>query len=228
MNGSWPAAGTAFDAVLFDLDGTLIDTAPDMVAALIRLQAERGDPAIAYEIARSNVSNGAAGLIRLAFPDVGDPERTALHGRYLALYRQALCRESRVYPGLESLLDLFERHGRPWGIVTNKPRALTDELLAALGLDSRIGCSVSGDTLPQRKPHPAPMLLASRLLDVEPARIVYVGDAARDIEAGRAAGMATIAAAWGYITDNDDPLHWRADVIARDPARTHPSADKSS
>ncbi len=209
--------GRPVDAVLFDLDGTLVDTAPDMVAALTALQAARGDVPVDYELARSNVSNGAAGLIRLAFPDVDEATRELLHGNFLDRYRQTLAARSRVFPGLDALLDELDRRGSPWGVVTNKPRALTDALLAELALTPRLGCAISGDTLPQRKPHPAPMLLASRQLGVEPGRVVYVGDALRDIEAGRAAGMATVAAGWGYITADDDPAAWQADVLVRTP-----------
>ncbi len=205
------------DAVLFDLDGTLVDTAPDMVAALTRLRQDRGEPAVDFDLARSNVSNGAAGLIRVAFPDVDEVTRADLHRRFLSHYQRNLSRESRVFPGLEPLLGRLDSRRRPWGVVTNKPQALTDALLAALRLTGRMACAISGDTLPQRKPHPAPMLLASRLMNVEPPRIVYVGDAARDIEAGRAAGMQTVAAAWGYITADDDPCAWQADYIAEDP-----------
>ena len=205
------------NAVLFDLDGTLVDTAPDMVSARLQLEQDHGAAAIDYALARSNVSNGAAGLIRVAFPDVDDHQRDDLHRRFLRLYQQNLSVDSRVFPGLDELLDHMDRQRYPWGVVTNKPQALTDPLLAALQLTRRLGCAISGDTLPQRKPHPAPMLLASRMLRVEPQHIAYVGDAARDIEAGRAAGMKTIAAGWGYITDDDSPEFWDADVIAADP-----------
>lgn len=208
--------GNHFEAVLFDLDGTLIDTAPDMVAVLNRLQADQGDEALAYDLVRSNVSNGAVGLIRLAFPDAGDEEHNELHRAYLRLYEQSVCDKSHVFPGLDDILDLLDRKRRPWGIVTNKPQRLTGPLLMKLKLDRRVACAISGDTLPQRKPHPAPMLLASRQMNVAPERIVYVGDAARDVEAGHAAGMTTIAATYGYITDDDDPHTWKADAIATD------------
>lgn len=205
------------EAVLFDLDGTLVDTAPDMVAALLRLQQERGADPFDMAVARANVSNGAAGLVRVAFPHVDDAVRADLHSNFLSIYQASLCVNSRVFPGLELLLDYLDQQRVPWGVVTNKPQALTDALLVGLRLTRRMACAISGDTLPQRKPHPAPMLLASRMLDVEPAQVVYVGDAARDIEAGRAAGMPTIAAGWGYITADDDPRAWDADCIATNP-----------
>ncbi|MCB1844168.1 MAG: HAD-IA family hydrolase [Halioglobus sp.] len=206
-----------FRAVLFDLDGTLVDTAPDMVAALFRLQEELGESAIDYNLARANVSNGAAGLIRVGFPAADDNTRIGLQRRFLRIYQQRVCAESRLFPGFPEMLDSLQIKGRPWGVVTNKPQAFTDAIMVKLGLSRRMHCAISGDTLPQRKPDPAPMLLASRILNVEPKHIVYVGDAARDIQAGRAAGMATIAAAWGYITADDDPYAWHADLVAESP-----------
>ncbi len=212
-----PAAiGNHHLAVLFDLDGTLVDTAPDMVAVLTRLQTSRGDVAVAYDLARSNVSNGAAGLIRLAFPNVDDDVHQSLYDDYLTLYAESVCEQSCLFPGLASLLDDLDRGQRPWGVVTNKPRRLTEPLLTKLKLLERAACAISGDTLPQRKPDPAPMLLASRMLNVDPQRVIYVGDAARDIEAGRAAGMTTVAASYGYITADDDPARWNADAMVGD------------
>lgn len=209
--------GGPYHGVLFDLDGTLVDTAPDMVGALRALQSERGDAPVDFDLARSNVSNGAAGLIRTAYPDVDEMLRAELHRRFLLLYQERVCVESRVFPGLDALLTELDARRTPWGVVTNKPQALTDAVLARLRLTRRAGCAISGDTLPQRKPDPAPMLLASRILNVEPGNLVYVGDASRDIEAGRAAGMATVAAAWGYITADDHAAAWQADALAETP-----------
>ena len=214
MTGEHGAAPDRAEAVLFDLDGTLVDTAPDMVAVLTGLQKDNGDEPLPYELVRSHVSNGAAGLIRLAFAEASDPERERLHRDYLARYEQALCVGSTLFPGLSELLDRLDEHGRPWGVVTNKPQRMTEPLLEQLGLGARIAATVSGDTLPQRKPDPAPVLLACRMMDVAPARTIYVGDAERDIAAGRAAGTRTIAAGWGYITEGDDPAAWGADMIA--------------
>jgi len=204
------------DAVLFDLDGTLIDTAPDMVAVLTELQQAHGLDPLPYETARANVSNGALGLIRLAFPDAAESEFETLHCEYLDRYEASVCIESRVFPDLPELLDALDRQGLPWGVVTNKPQRMTDPILAALGLTSRLSCAVSGDTLPQRKPDPAPLLLGCKQAGTAPQRTVYVGDAARDMEAGRAAGMVTIAAAYGYIVAGDDPASWNPDAIASD------------
>ncbi len=205
-----------FDAILFDLDGTLVDTAPDMVAVLLGMQAEYSRELLPYELARSHVSNGAVGLIRLAFPGADDALLKQLHQEYLDRYADAVCVHSTLFPELDELLDELDATGRPWGIVTNKPARMTDPLLAGLGLSARTACSISGDTLPQRKPDPAPLLLASQHLGVPLEKTVYVGDALRDIEAGRAAGMFTIAASYGYVTDDDDPTSWEADLIAAD------------
>ena len=207
---------TSDGGVFFDLDGTLVDTAPDMVAVLAALQEDNNSPPVPYELARASVSHGALGLIRLAFPAVDDRERSRLHQEFLDRYEQSVCIDSTLFPGMTELLDLLDSHGRPWGVVTNKPERMTEPLLDALGLSKRMSCAVSGDTLPQRKPHPAPLLLACERTGVTPGCSIFVGDDARDILAGRAAGMTTIAAAYGYITAEDDPVLWEADRIAAD------------
>lgn len=202
--------------MLFDLDGTLVDTAPDMVAVLQDLQRDHGQAAISYDVARMSVSNGALGLIRIAFPDADEEQRSDLHQQYLQRYTANVCRRSAVFPGLEALLDRLDAASRPWGIVTNKPARMTDPLLNKLGLAHRCACIVSGDTLKQRKPHPAPLLHACDLAGFDPKSTVYVGDAERDVEAGRRAGMATIAVSYGYVMADDDPESWGADRIAAD------------
>lgn len=203
-------------AVFFDLDGTLVDTAPDMVTILCNLLTDNGYDPLPYETARSSVSNGAMGLITLAFPDVDGARRDALYREYLERYERAVCVNSHVFPGLPAVLDDLDNRSCLWGVVTNKPRRMTEPLLAKLGLDGRAACVISGDTLPQRKPNPEPLLLASRRAGVPPDRSIYVGDAQRDIAAGRAAGMGTIAATYGYIVPGDDPAAWQADRIAAD------------
>ena len=205
-----------FDAILFDLDGTLVDTAPDMVAVLLGMQQDRGVSQLPYNLARSHVSNGALGLIRLAFPGADDTLANQLHQEYLDRYESAVCVDSAIFPKIGALLDELDAAGRPWGIVTNKPKRMTEPLLEGLGIGSRAACSISGDTLPQRKPDPAPLLLASEKIGVPSEKTVYVGDSVRDIEAGRAAGMFTIAAIYGYITAEDDPQSWEADLVAAD------------
>lgn len=206
-----------FDAVLFDLDGTLIDTAPDMVAVLNAQLEDAARNPIDYNIARSNVSNGSAGLVRLGFPDVSPDEQERLRCDYLERYADAVCVDSTLFPSFADLLQNLEDAEIPWGIVTNKPARMTAPLLDALALSSRAACAISGDTIPQRKPDPAPMLLACDQIGVAPARTVYVGDSIRDIEAGRAAGMFTIAAGYGYVTTDDNPQSWLADVIVNNP-----------
>lgn len=206
-----------FDAVLFDLDGTLIDTALDMVAILNAQLQDAGRNPIDYELARSNVSNGSAGLIHLGFPDVSSEEHEQLRCDYLNRYAAAVCVHSTLFPTLADLLQKLENAKIPWGIVTNKPARMTAPLLDALALSSRAACAISGDTIPQRKPDPAPMFLACEQTGVAPKRTVYVGDSIRDIDAGRAAGMFTVAARYGYVTADDNPESWLADVIVNDP-----------
>ena len=208
--------GANYSAVLFDLDGTLVDTAPDMVAVLQSLQEEHGLDPVGYQEGRSYVSNGAAGLLRLGFPDRDDEAIETLRLAFLERYADQLCVHSALFAGMETLVDRLDNDGLPWGVVTNKPQHLTDPLLVALGLNQRVACSVSGNTLPQRKPDPAPLHHACQLAALEAARTLYVGDSSRDIDAGRAAGMGTIAAAYGYIAPGDDSASWGADVIAND------------
>jgi 2-phosphoglycolate phosphatase len=205
------------DAVLFDLDGTLADTAPDLVRVLNRLLVEHGRTQMPYAIARNEVSNGAGGLLRLGFGDLSSPdELELLRRRFLDLYAEDVHSNSRLFIALDDIDD--HCHEVAWGVVTNKPEAFTRPLLAALGLAARTGCVVSGDRLPQRKPDPAPLKLAAEELGVAAERCVYVGDAPRDIEAGRNARMATIAAAYGYIRPRDNPHAWGADVVIRRPS----------
>ena len=206
-------------AVFFDLDGTLVDTAPDMAAALNTVLAENGGDPLPFEVIRRQVSNGGAGLIRLAFGEVLDtPRGDELRARFLEIYRQRLCQDSQLFPGMEALISDLEKRGIPWGVVTNKPAWLTEPLLKELTVDHRACCIVSGDTLTERKPHPAPLLHAAKLSGTDPEACVYVGDARRDIEAGRAAGMATVAALFGYIPDDERPPEWQADVEIHHPA----------
>ena len=201
------------DAVLFDLDGTLLDTAPDMIGALNAICAEEGKNPVAYAQARSYVSHGAVGLLRLAFPGFHPTVDADLHRRYLNLYAARLAVETQLFPDLGALLDRLEAGAVPWGVVTNKPAHLTDPLMTAMGLHLRSACTVSGDTLPERKPHPRPVLFALERLGVNPSRSVYVGDARRDIESGRSAGTTTIAVRYGYVEPGQDPGSWGADYV---------------
>lgn len=205
-------------AVLFDLDGTLVDTAPDMVAVLNDVLQANDLAPVDYEFGRSHVSNGALGLLSLGFPDLEHVFGSPLHRDYLDRYARRVCDASRIFPGLEGLLDELDEARCPWGVVTNKPAHLTEPLLEQLSLGARSACTVSGDTVTRRKPDPAPLLHACDLAGLTPTTTIYVGDASRDIEAGINAGMATIAAAYGYITADDDPAAWGADRIAADTA----------
>lgn len=202
-----------YNAVLFDLDGTLVDTAPDMVAVLQALQRDRGLAPVTYELGRAYVSNGAVGLLRFGFPGVDDESLERLRLEFLERYGNSLCVQSALFEGLEALLGQLEAGRIPWGVVTNKPHWLTEPLLEALQLGGRAACCVSGDTLPLRKPHPAPMLHACELAGINARETVYVGDSSRDIEAGKAAGMGTIAAAYGYVTPDDHAATWGADAL---------------
>jgi phosphoglycolate phosphatase len=202
--------------VLFDLDGTLVDTAPDMVRALQAMQQHHGIEPVDYDEGRSNVSNGAMGLLRIGFPDSNEKQRQGLICEYVERYASRLADESKLFAGLSALLDRLDAGDRPWGVVTNKPSHLSEPLMELLNLAQRSVCIISGDTLEHRKPHPAPLLHACDLAGVAPEQSIYVGDASRDIEAGRAAGMATIGAGYGYITFDDDPSAWGADLIVAD------------
>lgn len=199
--------------VLFDLDGTLVDTAPDMVEVLQHMQRDLGVDAVDYELGRSFVSNGSLGMIKLGFGEPDEKRRTDLQQDYLQRYSKQLFKHSRVFDGLDPILKTLESKVMPWGVVTNKPAFLTEPLMRGLGLASRSTVTVSGDTLPQRKPDPAPLLHACVLAGIEPERTLFVGDAQRDIEAGRRAGMQTIAAGYGYIVACDDPMQWGADFF---------------
>lgn len=204
--------------VLFDLDGTLADTAPDLAAALNKLLAEEGRAHLAFERIRPVVSHGSTGLLRLGFgitPDADGFE--ALRSRLLAHYARNLCRATCLFPGIPEVLEVLHQRGIVWGIVTNKPAFLTEPLLARLRLDHPPACVVSGDSTQNRKPHPEPMLFACAIARAQPSESLYVGDAERDIRAGREAGMRTLVALFGYIGENENPAHWGADGMVRAP-----------
>lgn len=204
------------EAILFDLDGTLADTAPDLAAALNRLRADRGLEPAPYESLRPYASAGARGLIGAGLglgPDAEEYE--ALRVAFLENYAAAIAVHSRLFDGVPALLERLQAAGVLWGIVTNKAARFTDPLVPLIGL-GHAGCIVSGDTMPYAKPHPAPLLEAAKRLQVSPATCWYVGDDLRDIQAGRAAGMVTVAAAWGYC-GSDGPTQWDAHAIAGSP-----------
>lgn len=199
-------------AVLFDLDGTLVDTAPDMAGALNRLLQDEGRRPVSPETARPYVSHGSLGLVRFGFGDgLTDTDMQRLIQGFLQRYQESLCVGSKLFDGMETVLESIEAADLDWGIVTNKPGYLTEPLLQALGLMNRADCVVSGDTVALRKPDPLPLTHAARQLGHHPEACLYVGDAERDIQAGRASGMRTLIARYGYIGEHDEPESWLAD-----------------
>jgi 2-phosphoglycolate phosphatase len=212
-----PAPGT-IRTVLLDLDGTLLDTAPDLAEALNAVLIENNRPPLPFDAIRPVVSHGGIALIELGFElEQSDPGFDPLRQRLLEIYRENISRLTRPFPGITDLLEKLEKRGINWGIVTNKPGWLTDPLLKDLGLYDRAVAIVSGDTLDERKPHPAPMLHACGLAGSEPGQCVYIGDAQRDIEAGINAGMHTLVALFGYLQEQDDPRDWQADDMIETP-----------
>jgi N-acetyl-D-muramate 6-phosphate phosphatase len=206
------------EAVLFDLDGTLVDTAPDLAFCLNETLRLHGRPTLPFAQIRSTVSHGTSAMLQLGFGlNSGDEGFAELRELLLAIYRENLCQHSRLFPGMGPLLTILEERGLPWGIVTNKPANLTEPLVALLELDQRAACVVSGDTLPYCKPHPAPILHACALAGVAPGNCLYLGDALRDIHAGRAAGTLTLAARYGYLSEDEQPERWCADGIIDSP-----------
>jgi len=207
------------EAVLFDLDGTLADTAPDLGGALNRLLNEEGRPPLPLEHLRPYVSSGARGLIQIGFGLFpSDAGYAALVPRFLEHYRNNLCNETTLFPGIAELLDSLDEHGIKWGVVTNKAQRFTLPLIEQLGLRQRAACIVSGDSAPRPKPHPAPLLLACVASQVEPSQAIYVGDDLRDIVAGRAAGMRTVTAGYGYLGVAEPFDTWQADAIIDTPS----------
>jgi N-acetyl-D-muramate 6-phosphate phosphatase len=203
-------------AVLFDLDGTLADTAPDLANAVNKMRQDRGLPLTPYELLRPMASAGARGLIGVAFGiQPADAEFEAMRTEFLANYEAQIADQTVLFEDIVALLTKIESNNQHWGIVTNKPLRYTDVLLPLIGL-AHAACSISGDTTPHAKPHPEPLFEAARRLQLPPEQCWYVGDDLRDIQAGKAAGMATIAAGWGYC-GMSEPANWDADFIAGSP-----------
>jgi N-acetyl-D-muramate 6-phosphate phosphatase len=198
-------------AVLFDLDGTLLDTAPDMVGALNALRSEHNLVPLPYEVVRSAVSHGAARVVKTGFPEAEPEVLAALQQRFLEIYRGALSSCTRLFPGMEQVLNALAGRRLKSGIVTNKAAWLTDPLLEQLGLRARFDCVVSGDTVAERKPHPLPLLHAARLAGVAAGECVYVGDAERDVQAAHAAGMPALVANYGYLRPDENSTTWGGD-----------------
>jgi 2-phosphoglycolate phosphatase len=207
-------------AVLFDLDGTLIDTAPDLGHALNLQRSRHGLAPLSDEVIRPQASHGARGLLSLGFgigPD--DPQFTPLREEFLQLYADNISRHSRPFDGVLDLLDQLENRGVAWGVVTNKPARFSQPLLSILDLAERAACIVSGDTCPQPKPHPCPLLYAAEEAGQKPEQCIYIGDAARDIEAAVAAHMPSLVAMWGYLDQTDQPQTWGAKDLIQTPAQ---------
>jgi len=205
-------------AVLFDLDGTLIDSAPDLAGAANDLRSSHGLPALPYERLRPVVGAGARGMIGAAFDVAPDDARfSGLRDEFLRRYENRMTQETRVFAAMLPVLDALDRLGRPWGVVTNKASRFTDPLVRAMGLHQRAAIVIAGDSTPHSKPHPAPLLEAARRVGAAPADCVYVGDDLRDVQAGRAAGMKTVIAAWGYLGVGEPIEAWGADHIVHAP-----------
>jgi 2-phosphoglycolate phosphatase len=205
-------------AVLFDLDGTLIDTAPDFVRILNQLRSEHGLSTFAPSIIRQQVSNGARALVKLAFGgEDNNPSFTQQLDDLLSRYEQELAVDSMLFDGLDSALQLLEQHNIPWGIVTNKPSRYTNPLIKGLNLEQRCSVAICPDQVTHRKPHPEPILKACEILGANPKHTIYVGDHARDIESGKRAENFTIAAAWGYLNEGESAHDWQADLVMESP-----------
>ena len=211
----------AVRAVLFDLDGTLADTAADLARALNRVRAERGLGPVPPAMTRPHTSKGARGLLGVGMgvaPEHATYE--SLRDRFLEYYARELCVDTKLFDGIPELLGTLRERGVAWGVVTNKPGRFTVPLMRQLDPKGTAACVVSGDTTPKAKPFPEPLLHAARAIDVPPRKCLYVGDDLRDVQAARAAGMGVVVAAWGYLGDAGDPTGWGADAVIAHPRET--------
>ena len=211
---------TARPLLLFDLDGTLVDSAPDLAGAANDLRADHGLPPLPYATLRPMVGSGARGMVGVAFGAVpGDSRFDPLKDAFLARYAERLLHSTQVFEAMLPVLDMLDRASLPWGIVTNKAMRFTAPLVDGLGLARRAKVVIAGDTTPHAKPHPEPLLEAARRIGVAPQACAYIGDDHRDMVAGRAAGMATLAAAWGYLGQGEPIDAWGADHVLAAPAQ---------
>lgn len=200
-------------AILFDLDGTILDTARDLGNALNSVLRHHQLAEVNYQDYRSIASNGAKGMLELGFADrLSEFDFEQLRQQFLSRYQQNICAETVAFEGISEMLNALQEKNISWGIVTNKPADLTTELLSNFSLFDNCPVVVSGDTLTERKPHPAPLLHAAQIINIQPEKIWYVGDAERDIQAAKAANMYSILAEYGYIADSDTPDDWKADL----------------
>lgn len=203
--------------MLFDLDGTLLDSAPDMLATVNAMLAARARAPLALEQLRPVVSKGARAMLGVAFAELDADARTALVPEFLQRYEGLIGTQSQLFDGIDVLLSQLDDAGCSWGVVTNKPEYLARLILPQLGWQQRCAVLIGGDSLPERKPHPLPLLTAAEHLGVAPAQCVYVGDDERDIVAARAAGMPSVAVLWGYRLHDDAPSRWQADALVEHP-----------
>lgn len=205
-------------AVLFDLDGTLIDSAPDLGAAADKMRIDRGLPSLPYERYRPMAGAGARGMLGVGFGLTPEsPEFAAMREEFFQNYERCMTERTYAFEGVAQLIDRLQSEAMPWGIVTNKSMRFTDPLTRQMPLFASAGAIVSGDTTPHAKPHPAPLLEAAARIGLAPEHFVYVGDDERDIIAGRAAGMKTVAACYGYLGASSETLHWQADAQINSP-----------
>jgi 2-phosphoglycolate phosphatase len=218
MNHKASFGGRPIHLVLFDLDGTLADTAPDLAYALNQTLEKHGRDPLPFEQIRPHVSHGGIALIRAGFGiEPEHPEFQQYREDLLDIYQQNIARETVLFPDMPQVLEQLEQHGIGWGIVTNKPAWLTDPLMQGMGLTHRAACIISGDTTPNSKPHPGPILYACESAGITPTACLYIGDAERDIVAGRDAGTATLTALFGYLDEKDQPDSWGADDCIAEP-----------
>jgi N-acetyl-D-muramate 6-phosphate phosphatase len=206
-NGRFPRAA------LFDLDGTLLDSAPDMLVTANRMRDAHGFAPLSLAELRPHVSKGSRAMLAISFPHLEPERREALVAEFLEIYRQELGRHSQLFDGVETMLSALEDAGTLWGVVTNKPEYLARDILPQLGWESRCAVLIGGDTLAEKKPHPLPLQVAAQRIGVAAEECVYVGDDERDIIAARAAGMPSVAALWGYRQAGERPAEWGADAV---------------
>lgn len=205
-------------AVLFDLDGTLVDTAPDLGYALNLQRQRHGLPFLADEVIRPYASHGSKGLLKIGFRlDGQEANFASMREEYLQLYTEVMTRQPALFAGMAELLQALESKKLAWGIVTNKPRRFTTPIVEALGLQNRAATVISGDDAPQPKPSPQTLLLACERANLDPKTVLYMGDAERDVQAGKAAGMKTLVALFGYLGEADKPEEWGANGLIKTP-----------
>ncbi|MBA3696804.1 MAG: HAD-IA family hydrolase [Methylotenera sp.] len=204
--------------ILFDLDGTLVDTAHDLGAAL-NIQLERhGKASLTHEMIRPIASHGSRGLLEIGFNlSPADSDFLAMREEYLTIYEDVLTHSPILFDGMQEVLSAIENNGMQWGVVTNKPKRFTTRIIKAMQLDQRAACVISGDDAPRPKPYPDTLLMACKLMNAQAENCIYIGDAARDIEAGQAAGMRTAVALYGYLGEMDDPAGWGSDFMVEQP-----------